>query len=228
MLPIGVKRHAEDEVGVRVERLENFACLAVPDLDGPIRSARGEALAVRTERHSVDLAVVPEDERIEPAETIEVVPFPLPQALRTLVEQFQGPAKVVARQLPLSQCNAVEIKARFQFFLGPCFYCCPVLRLIPEPRLLTGDETILDRRDTRAGGRGNQQYRGSRRQARQRGVASAPPPGPFHAAHSPRHDRLARVESPQVLRQRCCRLVPLRRVLLEALQADGLNVPREP
>src|SRR5262249_17793584 len=90
VMATGVERHGIDEVRVRVESLVHFARPAVPDSDGPIPSHGGEAFPVGAERHAVDHGLVAEDDRIDPAEPPEGVPFPLTQALRAVAGQVQA------------------------------------------------------------------------------------------------------------------------------------------
>ena len=66
------------------------------------------------------------------------------------------------------------------------------------------------------------------RQGRQGRLAPAPPPGAFRAADGPRPDRLAGPEPPQVLGQGVGAGVAPRRLLLQAFQADRLQVARQP
>ena len=111
VLAVGVERDADDRSRcVRVRVWITLARLAVPDLDGPVPARGGESFAVRAERHAVDLRLVPEDQRLDPAEPHEVMPFPLAQVFRTLVEELQGAAQVVRGQLAVGQGDAVEVR----------------------------------------------------------------------------------------------------------------------
>ena len=74
---------------------------------------------------------------------------------------------------------------------------------------------------------GEHQDRRQRVQGRQRRVTTAPAPGPFGRRGSPRQDRLARLESAEVLDQGGDGGVAPGRLLLEALQHDGLEVARQ-
>ena len=59
-----------------------------------------------------------------------------------------------------------------------------------------------------------------------RWIASGPPPGPLRRAHLAGADRLVGEEPPQVLAHRLGRLVPRLGFLLDRLQDDRLQVPR--
>ena len=72
----------------------------------------------------------------------------------------------------------------------------------------------------------HQRQRDAARQARHHRIAPAPPPGPLRLTHRPRQDRLAGQEPAQVLGQSRAPSVPLARLLLQALQADRLQVAR--
>ena len=137
-------------------------------------------------------ACVPEDDRIEPAEPLEVVPFPLPQALRALVEQFQGPAQVVRRQLPVGQGDAVEVEAGFPALPWRGRFRPPIRSRSARARMpATASSSVASGRHGPPASR----------------VPPAPPPGPLRRPDRPRHDRLARQEPPQVLGQRRGRVV---------------------
>ena len=90
MLAVGVERDADDRIGVRVEGLDHVARPAVPDLDGPVPARGGESFSVGAERQAVDFRLVPKDQRLDPAEPHQVMPFPLAQVFRTLLEEFAG------------------------------------------------------------------------------------------------------------------------------------------
>ena len=66
-----------------------------------------------------------------------------------------------------------------------------------------------------------------REQARHDRVPPAPARGPFDRSHRPSHDRLARLESPEVFGQGLTRFVAFGRVLLKAFQGDRLDVARK-
>ncbi len=119
MPAVAVEGHAENGIGVRVfERLDRFPRPAVPDLDGPVPERGGEELAVRAKRQAVDFGLVPEDQRLDPAEPHEVVPLPAAQVLRALPEELEGAAQVVHGQLAVGQGNAVEIEGILQSSLA--------------------------------------------------------------------------------------------------------------
>ncbi len=81
--------------------------------------------------------------------------------------------------------------------------------------------------DGRRGEAAGQDEEQGRDQPRHHRVAAAPSPGPLRPMDPPRQDRLARPISPQVLRQCGGVGIPPRRLLLEALQADRLDVARQ-
>ena len=64
------------------------------------------------------------------------------------------------------------------------------------------------------------------RQSGDQGVAPAPAPQPLAASNRPRPDRLALQEAAEVIGQCCRAAVPLADLLLQALQADRLQVAR--
>ena len=117
---VGVERDAGHVAAVRVlEGPDHLTRPAVPDLDGPVPARGGEELAVGAERQAVDFGLVPEDDRLDPAEPHEVVPLPLAQVFRALVEEFEGTAQVVRGQFAVGQCDPVEVRIPPQVVLGP-------------------------------------------------------------------------------------------------------------
>ena len=87
VLAVGVERDADDRIGVRAGKVwTTLARPAVPDLDGPVPARGGESFSVRAERHAVHFRLVPDDQRLDLAEPHQVVPFPLAQVFRTVVE----------------------------------------------------------------------------------------------------------------------------------------------
>src|SRR5438128_240364 len=93
VLTTGVEGHAEDTGLVAAKGLDLLAGLHVEQSYRPVLVGGGEAPAVGTEGRAVDsFAAASEDSRLDQAEPLEVVPFPLPQSRRTRVEQFLGTA----------------------------------------------------------------------------------------------------------------------------------------
>src|SRR5579864_6179798 len=110
VLAISVEHHTKDRISVRVEGLDLLARPAVPDLDGPIAARGGDPFTARAECQAADLGRVPEDDWLDPAQPLQIVPFPLPQLRGTLVELFQRPAELVPRQLAVSQGDTMEVR----------------------------------------------------------------------------------------------------------------------
>ncbi len=98
---VGMKGDAARALVVRRELPDDLTRPAVPDSDGPVPTRGGESFSVGAERHAVNFGLVPEDQRFEPAEPHQVMPFPLAQVFRALLEKFQGPAQVISRQVPV-------------------------------------------------------------------------------------------------------------------------------
>ena len=91
---VGMEGDAHDRIGVRFEGLDGPACPAVPDLDGPVPTRGREPFAVGTERHAVHFRLVPQDQWLDPAEPLQVMPFPVAQVFRALAEELQGAAQL--------------------------------------------------------------------------------------------------------------------------------------
>ncbi len=81
------------------------------------------------------------------------------------------------------------------------------------------------RQDRPADRRDDEQAGDGRAQPGDDGVPGRPPPAPPDGPDRPRRDRLAGLEPPQVVGQGGGRRVPVPRVLPQALQADGFEVP---
>ena len=84
------------------------------------------------------------------------------------------------------------------------------------------------RRHHRADRHRDQQRREHSAQHRDHRIAPGPPPVSLRGADLPGLDRLVGQESPKVLGHRLGRLVPRLGVLLDRLQDDRLQVPRDP
>jgi hypothetical protein len=91
----GTERHAEDVPGVTVED-NHLAGLGIPDLHRPVRAGGGHLGAIGAERHAVDFLVagVPENDRLDPTQPLEVMSFPAVLVRRTGVEQLFGLARI--------------------------------------------------------------------------------------------------------------------------------------
>ncbi len=111
---VGAVRHAVDPAGVAAQRAFRPAGDGVPSPHRPVVAARDEGFAVRAVRHAPDGPIVAE-EREEAAfvPPPKVVPFPVAQPRRTLIEQIAGAVRVVVRPLPVRQAEGVPVQVRF-------------------------------------------------------------------------------------------------------------------
>src|SRR5262249_19897953 len=97
-----MERHAADLVRVAAGELKWSAGPHVEQTDGPVLVGGGQAPAVGTEGQAADaVALTLEGNRIDPAEPLEVGPFPVAQVFRALVEELEGAAQVVRGQLAM-------------------------------------------------------------------------------------------------------------------------------
>src|SRR5262249_52705248 len=115
--------HTPDALLVPAEGPHRLPRGQVPDLHVLGVSRDCQITTVGTERQ-VESATwppplaSPNGDRLGLAPALEVVPFPAAQVGRTLLEQFLGPARVVARQFPLRQDDTLEVQSPEQVFLG--------------------------------------------------------------------------------------------------------------
>ena len=111
---VGALRHTEDVGLVTAESLDQLPGPCVQDLHGPVPARGGELFAVRVKYHATDLGRVPENDRLDPAEPHEVMPFPLAQVFRTLAEELKRPAQVVRGQFAVRKSDAMEVRVALQ------------------------------------------------------------------------------------------------------------------
>src|SRR5438128_479649 len=77
--------------------MEPVACARVPEFRNVIPTVRGQARAVRAERHTIHGGVVTDSQETALELTLEIVPLPMPQWIwlrRHLVEQAESAAHV--------------------------------------------------------------------------------------------------------------------------------------
>jgi len=92
------------------DRLEQPAGPAVPHLERPISTCAGDPLATGAKRDAVDSDRVPNDHRIDFAQPLQAAPLPVAQGLRAIVEELAGAAEVVGGELPVGQCNPMQVR----------------------------------------------------------------------------------------------------------------------
>ena len=166
-----------------------------------------QAAAVGAEGHAADRALVPGQDPGRLVElAVEVVPLPLAERLGRRLEDPPGGRAVVQLQGRRRRHQVRPV----QLLAGRV----PLGQGIPP---LPDDPREPQDRD----------HQDRRRQARLDRPAPGPLPGPPRGPDRPRHDRPARQETAQVIRQRLGRRVTPVRLLLQALQADGLQVARD-
>src|SRR5262249_59885049 len=95
---------------VCAESLDWLARSAVPYRDGAIPARGGELFPVGAERQTIHFILLVYDQRLNLAEPHQVMPFPIVQVFRTLLEQLQGPAQVVCGQRVVCQRDAMGVR----------------------------------------------------------------------------------------------------------------------
>src|SRR5262249_62398873 len=99
-----MERHAANLALVATEGGKLHAGPGVEQTDRPVCIGGGQRSAIGTEGYAADpSAVALERDRVPLAEPTEVVPFPVAQVFRALVEQVEGAAQIVHRQLTVGQ-----------------------------------------------------------------------------------------------------------------------------
>ena len=146
-----------------------------------------------------------------------------------MIQELLRLSHVIALPLPLREHDVIEVEGAFHFVIGQDQLCVSNLNL----RDGRSDLSVLCFQPPVKGDSDGDRDQGHRRhpahpdQPRRRRVPPAPPPRPLRQSHSPRLDRLAGQDVPQVLGQRLRRRVPLPRLLRDRLQDDRLQVPRD-
>ena len=208
----------------------------VPHLGRPVPTPGRQPRPVRRPGHGNDpVAVADEGVLLQVAKALPVIPLEAPLGVRLgLRQQCVQPTYLAGVPGRLHQVDAGRIPLPPHLLLrraGPVGLSLGLgLRLFGQRSLLA--LPIQGPFGLHITDRGNPGHRGQqdedrRHQPGHHRVPLAPPPGPLRGGDPPRPDRLVGQEPPQVLRQGGRGRVAPGRLLVEALQADRLEVARQ-
>src|SRR6516225_7494294 len=110
MFTIPAEAKTTDRIAVACHRVQAVACLWVPKPDRMVFSHTCQVPSIRAEGDAPNESLMSlKAEAFRMAQTLEVMPLPIPEMRRTLIQPLLGPRSLLIDPVALGKLNAMEI-----------------------------------------------------------------------------------------------------------------------